>query len=193
MSQTRQLEVLRQKRREGKFPSVKVSGEDYEFIGVQFGGASPTVSLAAPSGETKTRSVADWKRIGAEFSARSRSLPRSYVHQSSVGAPASQSAKPKTDAELAKDIRDYLAPEWATDGQKIALGKIMQAASENDVEIAVIPPRHGRGNAFQVKLTRGSTRGNAVNVGPNGEIRHAEFSTGHDRAIEQMIAKIGAR
>lgn len=79
MSQTRQLEVLRQKRREGKFPSVKVSGEDYEFLGVQFGGASPTVSLAAPTGETKSRTVAEWKRLGAEFSARSRSLPRSYV------------------------------------------------------------------------------------------------------------------
>lgn len=79
MSQQSQLEALRRRRSEGKFPIVQVGDEDREFIAVQFGGPSPTVSLADPSGRVEARSVADWKRMGAKFSARSRSLPRSYV------------------------------------------------------------------------------------------------------------------
>jgi hypothetical protein len=79
MSQQRQLETLQRKRREGKFPVVRVGDEDREFVAVFFGGSSPTVSLADASGRVEARSVADWKRLGAEFSARSRSLARSYV------------------------------------------------------------------------------------------------------------------
>lgn len=84
MSQTSQLEALQRRRREGKFPVVRVGGEDREFIGVAFGGSSPSVSLADPSGRVESRTVADWRRMGAEFSARSRSLPRSYVAAAST-------------------------------------------------------------------------------------------------------------
>jgi hypothetical protein len=106
MSQTRQLETLRKKRYEGKFPTVRVGQEDYEFLMVVFGGSSPLVSLASPRGEVKAHSVAEWKRLGAEFSARSRSLPASYV-----APPTSFAAPTKSNAELARDIREYLAPK----------------------------------------------------------------------------------
>lgn len=67
----------------------------------------------------------------------------------------------------------------------------MSTPSAN-VETEIVPPRHERGPC-RVKLSKGSTRGDAVNVSLDGEIRYEEFSTGHDRAIERVISAIGAR
>lgn len=184
MSQTRQLETLQARRRAGKFPVVRVGDEDYEFVAAFFGGTSPMVNLASPDGEVKSRSVADWKRLGADFVARSRSLPHSYV------APAHPPKK--TDAELAKEVRAHLSEQGMTGEQRTVLARIRREAEARDVRVEVVPPRHG-GGPFRIKLSRGMTSGDAVNVGPGGELRHAEMSASYDPSIVQLLAAIGAQ
>ena len=102
MTQTRALETLRARRQEGKFPVVKVGPDNYEFVGVAFGGSSPTVSLVSPSGEIRGRTVAEWKKLGAEFKARSRSLPRSYL------PPDPRASDPKPGHVLKREVDDWL-------------------------------------------------------------------------------------
>lgn len=75
-TQQRVLEVLRQRVASGELPVVSVGGVDYEFVGVGFGGASPSVLMRGPDGEKVSRTAAAWTKLGAVFKARSRNLLR---------------------------------------------------------------------------------------------------------------------
>ena len=66
-SQQYRFERLIEKRAQGKRAIVKVNGVPWEFVGVQWGGTSPSVCLRDPAGDTLCMTAARWKAAGAKI------------------------------------------------------------------------------------------------------------------------------
>ena len=106
MTQTRQLETLRDRKQRGERPVVQVGDQDYEFAAVYFGGSSPSVSLIDPDGNTRNQTAAAWTKAGATFRGRSRDLAKTRPGRSrAIPVSARLASRAQIEQEIAQVVR----------------------------------------------------------------------------------------